>query len=95
MFFVFVFDIDKNVIEVYYHKNIKLFCQDLIDIALERGWYIGQSERYHLVLEKPIAALKGYFLFIAFLDPYLMVGIGQIKLNKTSNPTYLIQWFTN
>lgn len=30
-----VFDINKNVIEVYYHKCIQLLGEDLIDIAFK------------------------------------------------------------
>ncbi len=73
--FSFTFGVDEDVIKVHYYENIKLLCQDLIDIALESGQYIGQSKRHHLVLEIAIAGLEGYFLFIAFFDPHLMVGI--------------------
>ena len=38
--FACVFDIDEDIIEVYYHNNVDLVCQDLIDITLERGRYI-------------------------------------------------------
>ncbi len=73
--FSFTFGIDENVIEVFYHKNIKLLYQDLIDVVLEIGWCIGQSKRYHLILEMAIAGFKCCLPFIAFPDPYLMVGI--------------------
>ena len=76
MLFVFVFGIDEDVIKVHYHKNIKLFYQDLVDIALERGWCVGQSKRYHLVLKMVIAGFKGRLLFIFFHNPYLMISIG-------------------
>ena len=32
-------------------------------------------------------AAKNRFLFIAFSDPHLMVGIGEIKLCEMSSPT--------
>ena len=35
MLFAFALGIDKDVIEIHYHKNIELLCQDLINIALE------------------------------------------------------------
>ena len=73
--FAFAFDIDKDVIKVYYHENVKLFYQNLINVALERGWYISQSKKYHLVLEIAIAPLKSRFPFITFSNPHSIVGI--------------------
>ena len=75
MFFDFAFGVDKDVIDVYYHKNVKVFCQDLVNIALEYGRYISQSKRHYLVLEIAIAGHEGCLLFIAFLNPHLIVGI--------------------
>ncbi len=82
--FAFAFGVDEDVIEIYYYKNIKLFCQDLVDIILEDSQCIGQSKRHHLVFEMVIVGSESRFSFIAFLDPYLMVGISQIKLGEMS-----------
>ena len=82
MLFTLVFSVDEDIIEVYYHKNVELFCQDLVDIALEGGWCIGLSERHNLVLKVAIASFKGRFLFISFPDPHSIVNISQIKLGK-------------
>ena len=41
MFLVLVLGIDEDIIEVYYHKNVELFYQNLVDIALESGRCIG------------------------------------------------------
>ena len=35
-----IFVIDQDVIQIYDHEDIKLFCYDLIDIPLKRGWGI-------------------------------------------------------
>ena len=75
MFFSFIFDIDENVIEVYYHKDVKLFYQNLIDVVLKRSWYISQFKRYHLIFKIAITGLETYLLFIFFSDSYLMIGI--------------------
>ena len=85
MLLIFAFGVDKDVIEVHYHKNVELFCQDLIDIALEHSQCISQSKRYHLVFKMTITASKGRFPFIAFSDSHLMVGIDEIELDKTPN----------
>ncbi len=87
MLFAFAFNIDENVIKVHYYENVELICWDLVDIALERGRCIGKSKRHDLVLKVTIVGLKGRISFIAFLDPHLIVGMGQIELDKTSSPT--------
>ncbi len=76
MLFSFVFGVDEDVIKVYYHKNVKLLCQDPIDVTLESSWYGGQSKRHYLVLEMSITGLESYLPFIVFSDPYPMVDIG-------------------
>ncbi len=85
--FALVLNVDKDVIEIHYHKNVKLFGQDLVDITLKRSRYIGQSKRHDLVLEMTIAGLEGCLLFITFPDPHFVVGIGQIELGEMSSPT--------
>ena len=85
MLFAFVFDIDKNIIKIYYYKHVKLLCQDLINVTLECGHCIDQSKTHHLVLEILKATLEGRLLFIAFPDPHLMINIGQIELGETSS----------
>ncbi len=85
--FDFTFGVDEDVIEIHYHKNVKLLCQDLINVALKRDRGVGQSKRYNLVLEIAIAGPEGCFLFVAFPDLHLIVSIGQIKLGKTPSPT--------
>ncbi len=82
MLFAFALSVDEDVIKVHYDKNVKLLCQDLVNVALECGRCIGQSKRHHLVFKIAIAGPKGRLLFIAFFDPHLMIGIGQIELGE-------------
>ncbi len=79
--------VDENVIEVYYHENIELLCQDLVDVTLKRDRHIGQSKRHDLIFEMDIAGPEGRLPLIAFPDPHSMVDISQIKLDETSSPT--------
>ncbi len=83
----FAFGIDEAVIKVYYHENVELLYQDCVDIVLERGRCIGQSKRHNLVFKVAIVGLESRLPFIAFFDPHLILGIGQIKLGKMSSPT--------
>ena len=78
MLFAFTFSIDKDIIKVYYHKNVEFLCYDFIDVALECGRCVGQSKKHHLVHKMAIAAFEGHFLFITFFDPHSIISIGQI-----------------
>ena len=75
IFFSLVFGINEDVIKVYYHKNVKLFYWNLIDIVFEYNRYICQSKRYHLVLEMAVAGPKSHLLFIVLFYSYLIISI--------------------
>ena len=36
-----ILSVDEDVIQIHNDENIKLFCQDLVDIALEAGRSVG------------------------------------------------------
>ncbi len=76
MLFAFTFDVDEDVIKVHYHENVELFYQDLVDVTQKYSQRVGQSKRHDLIFEVIIAGSKGRLPFIAFFNPYLMVGIG-------------------
>ncbi len=86
MLFALALSVDENIIEIYYYEDVELLGKDLVDVTLKRGRCIGQSETYDLVLEMAIAGPEGHLLFVAFPDPHLMVGIGQIELGEPSSP---------
>ena len=75
MLFFFIFSINKDVIKIHNNKNIKFFYQDLVDVALKCGWYISQAKKYDLILEIAISGLANHFLFIVFLNFYVMIII--------------------
>ncbi len=87
MLFAFVLGVDEDVIEVYYDKNVKLLYQDLVDVALECCWCIGQSKMHHLVLEMAIAGPEGCLPFVSFPNLHSIVDISQIELGEMSSPT--------
>ena len=90
MFFSLGFGIDEDVIKIYYYENVKLFYKNLVNVALERSRCVGQSKKYHLILEMAIAGPEDCFSFISFFDLHPIIGIGQIELGETSSPTQLI-----
>ena len=87
MLFPFIFGIDKDIINIRYHKNIELLYQNLVDVALKRDWGVCQAKKYHIVLEIAIASFESCFPFITLSDLYLIIDIGYIKLDETSSPT--------
>ncbi len=86
MLFALALSIDKDVIEIHYYEDVELLGQDLVDVTLKRGRCIGQSKRHDLVLKMALAGPEGRLPFVAFPDPHLMVGIGQIELGEPSSP---------
>ena len=87
MFFSLAFSINENVIEVHYHKNFKFLRQNLMDIALEYSWCIGQFQTHFLVLKIAIMGSESCFLFIFFFDLYPIINISQIELDEMSSST--------
>ena len=77
-----VLGIDENIIRINNNENIKFFGQDLIDIILETGWYIRELQRHYLVLKVAESSPEGFFPFIAFFYPYLMISTREIELAK-------------
>lgn len=64
---------------------MKLLHQDLFNIALEYSWCISKSNRPYLILKIIIAGSESCFLFVTFLDSYLVISIDEIELGKTSS----------
>ena len=83
MGFFWIFNINQDVVHIYYNKNIKLFNQDLIYIALEIGWYIWKPKKHNLLVKMTILGTKNCFLFIAFWNPHWMISTSEIQLCKS------------
>ena len=82
MLITLVFSIDEDVVKIYYHENTELFRQNLVNIALKHGQYIGQFKKYYLVLKVAIISSEDRLPFIFFSNLHLMVSINQVKLGK-------------
>ena len=78
-----VLSVDNDVIEVNNDKDIEFFGQDLINIALEAGQYIGQLKKHYLIFEVAVSSPESRFLFIARFYPYLMVSTCKVELSKS------------
>ena len=82
MIFSFIFNIDKNIIQIYNNNNIKLFHVDLIDIALEICQSIGQLKKYYMIFKMVVSSLESCFLLIFFANFYLLISICKVKWVK-------------
>ena len=81
-----VLGVDKNVIDINNNNDIEFLDQDLVNIALEAGWCIGQPKRHCLLLEMAISSLESRLPFITLFYPYPMVSTRKIELDE---PFYL------
>ena len=88
MTFSFVFSINENIIQIYNNKDIKLFHEDLIDIALEGCRSIGQSKKQYLILKVTISGPESSFLLISIANSYPVIRTGKVELGKP------IKWST-
>ena len=68
-------------------KDIELLSQDLIDVPVETGQYVGEPKKYYLVLKIAVSSLETCFLFIVFFNSYLMVNTRKVKLDELFGST--------
>ena len=62
--------IDEDVIQIYNTKDIKIFCQNFINIILKACWYIKKFKWHYIIFKIAIIRLEYSFLFVIFLDSY-------------------------
>ena len=72
------FSINQDVIKVNNNKNIKFFCKNFVNVALEAGWSMKNTEKYNLVLKIAALHLESCFLLITLPNSYLIICIYQI-----------------
>ena len=77
-----VFGLNENIIKINNNKNVKLLGQDLIDVTLKGGQYIGEPKKYYLVFKVAVSSLKSCFPSIAFFNPHPMVSTRKIKFDE-------------
>ena len=73
-----ILSIDQYVIQIYNNENILLFSQNLVDVSLEGDWSIKKAIRHDLILKIPILGPKRCLPLIAFINPYSMIGDGEV-----------------
>ncbi len=81
-----IFSINQDIIQVYHNKDIKLFSENFIVIALKAGGYDGKAKGYYLVLELAVSGAKVRLPLVTFSNPYLVVSTSKIELDKFLGP---------
>lgn len=88
-------DVNKNIIQIYYNKNIKLFQTNIINLVLKNCQYKDQIKKHYLILKITIFCLERYFIFNFFENSHLIINIIKIKLIKLPNLSKKINKFSN
>ena len=74
-----IVQVDQDVIEVYYHADIKHICEDQVNKSLESGWGIGEAKGHHLPFIGAIVSLEGSFPLITLGNANQMVSMPKIN----------------
>ena len=82
--FALIFGVDEDIIQIYNDKDIELFRENFIDIALEYCRSVGQSEKHYLILEVAVSGPESSLPLISFTNSHLVIGTGEVKLGKPS-----------
>lgn len=82
---------NKDIDQIYNDEDVKLFGEDLIDIASKAGRSIGKSKRHDLILEVTVSGLESCLPFVTFSNPYPMVRVRQVQLDETLGTTEAIK----
>lgn len=74
--------INKDIIKIYYNRNIKLLHKNLIDIILKASWNVRSAKKYKLVSEITVSNINDSLLFIIFSNSHLIICTIEIYPDK-------------
>jgi hypothetical protein len=84
---------DKDVINIGCVKYIKERAKDFVNLCLKGNRGIRKAKGHNKCFEKAIASVKCRYLFIAFLNLYIVKGVNNVKLSVKLGFTKLRQCF--
>ena len=73
-----IFNIDQDIVQIHYNKNIKLFSKNLVDIVLKTSRCVRKVKEHYLVLKVTIFSTENRFLLITISNSHLIISIGKI-----------------
>ena len=90
---LFVGRVDEYVIEVAHGEVVDIRPQAVVDVTLEGGRCICQSERHDPVFELAVAGSKCRLVLVAFFDADEMVGIPEVQPVEDPSSAHPIKHF--
>ena len=66
---------DKDIVKVDYIEHVNVSTKSIVDIGLEGGRGISQTERYNEVFVVAISRPKGGLPLVSFSYLYLVIGV--------------------
>ena len=57
--------VDQNVVQIKHNKDVELFIEDFIDVALKIGQSSGEPKRHDLIFEVAVPSIKTVFYLLS------------------------------
>jgi hypothetical protein len=71
---------DKDVVNIGCAKYVKERAEDFVNLCLKGGRGIRKAKGHDKCFKKAIASVKCRYLFMAFLDLYMVKGVNNVEL---------------
>jgi hypothetical protein len=84
---------DKDVVNIGCAKYVKERAEDFINSCLKSSRSVRKAKGHDKCFEKAIVSVKYCYLFVAFLDLYVVKGVNNVKLSVELGFTKLRQCF--
>jgi hypothetical protein len=84
---------DKDVVNIGYVKYVKERAEDFVNLCLKGGRGIKEAKGHNKCFKKAIASVKCRYIFIAFLDLYVVKSVNNVELSVELSFTKLRQCF--
>jgi hypothetical protein len=72
---------DKDVVNIGCTKYVKERVEDFVNSCLKGGRGIREAKGHNKCFKKAIASIKCRYLFIAFLDSYVVKSVNNVELS--------------
>lgn len=92
---IYVVGIDRDVLKISYNKDIKFFCQYLIDVSLQTCWCVKKTKWDYLILKITVFNPKSCLSLLFFANSHPMISASQIEFYKSLNLTPPISRLVN
>ena len=80
-----IISIDKDVVQIYNDKYVKLLSKNLVDKSLKACKCVCSPKNHYLVPEMAILSPERGLPLVPFADFYLIVCTGKVELGKLLN----------